>query len=398
MSIKKMAVIGSGLMGHGIALVAAASGQDVTLIDISDALLAKALQKIEESATRLAAKGKISDSPDKVLKRIKTTTNLPDGVKDADFVIEAVPEDINLKKKILNQVDLHIPSSTILATNTSGLSVKAISEAVKDKSRVIGMHWFNPPQLMRLVEIIRSEYTSDATLETTLGLCRLYGKETIIAQKDVWGFLANRSHGGWGSEASLMYLLKEADLREIDAFARYRVGLPMGPFELMDFTGIAEIRSKGLESVESIMKSDPAFEPWPAFLAINKYLVDHLWISMMKQGLSGVKTGKGFYTYPGAKYAKPEIPENLADRVNPLELLAPAINTAAWCVTNGVGSVEDVNKSFKLAYNWPKGIFEFLNEYKTSDIIAVLKKKAKRAPDEVRDFYKVDPLLSGHGS
>jgi len=394
MKVEKVAVIGSGLMGHGIAQVAAMSGQETCLIDVSDEILGKAMKRIEESLNKLFEKGKIKESPDNVLQRLRTSTEIAKGVREADFIIEAVFEDISLKRKIFSEADEYAPRHAILATNTSGLSITVIAEATKRKEKVIGMHWMNPPQLMKLIEVIKSKYTDEETLQTTLELCRRYEKEPVIAQRDVWFFLAARAHAGWGSEASLMYLRKEADFKEIDAMARYKIGLPMGPFELNDFTGAVDIRTSGLKSTEEILKTYPDFEPWPTFLTVYRRLVKDLWGPMKEKGLSGLKTGQGFYSYPGGKYVKPEIPKELAEKVEPIQLLAPAINVAAWCVSNEVGSIEDVNKSFRLAFSWPKGIFEFIDELGLNNIIGVLKEKEGKAPEWLKGFYKVDPLLT----
>ncbi|MDO8568044.1 MAG: 3-hydroxyacyl-CoA dehydrogenase NAD-binding domain-containing protein [Dehalococcoidales bacterium] len=395
MPVEKVAVIGSGLMGHGIAQVAAMSGQQVALIDIKQEFLDRATLKMGESLAKFAEKGRIKEKPEDVLKRIKTTTDLSKGVSDAGLIIEAVFEDINLKKKVMKDVDASAPRNAILATNSSGLSVTMIAEATRRKEKVIGMHWMNPPQIMKVVEIIKSKYTDEVTLQGTLDACRQYGKDTITAQRDVWFFLAARAHTGWSIEAGLMYLNKEADFKEIDATMRYKVGLPMGDFELTDFIGMADIRTKGFDSVvANILKVYPEFEPWPAFLTINQYVVDKLWRPMSEKGLSGIKTGKGYYDYPGGKYVKPEIPRELAEKVDAAQLLAPTINAAAWCVTNGVGSIEDVNKSFKMAYGWPKGIFEFISDYGIDKIISVVKEKQKKAIPPLRDFYKLDPLLA----
>ena len=394
MSIEKISVIGSGLMGHGIAQVAAMSGQEVSLIDIKDEFLEKAVQKMSDSLDRLSAKGKIQESPESVLKRIKTTTDFRSGVSGTDCVIEAVFEDINVKRQILSDADEYAPKHAILATNTSGLSVTMIAEATKRKEKVIGMHWMNPPQLMKLVELIKGKYTDEETSQSILGLCQRYGKETVMARKDVWYFLAARARAGWTVESSLMYMRKEAGIKEIDAVARYKVGLPMGEFELLDFVGAVDIRSIGVKSTEEIVKTYPEFEPWPVFLRVFRYLSEELWQSMSKKGLSGVKTGKGFYEYPEGKYVKPEIPEELAGKVDPVQLMAPVVNVAAWCVSNGVGSIDDVNKSFLLAFGWPKGIFEFVDEFGADKMVSVLGEKEEKAPEWLRDFYKVDPLIA----
>ena len=380
-------------MGSGIAQVAATVGQNVCLIDTSDEVLAQAVQKIEWSLNKFSEKGHIKENPKDVLERIKTSSDLA-SVSDADFVIEAVFEDISLKKKIFSEIDIYAPQKAILATNTSSLSITMISEATSRREKVIGMHWMNPPQLMKLVEITKSKYTDDETLQSIIGLCKIYDKEPIIVHKDVWYFLAGRARFGWSSEANLMYLRKEADIREIDAVARYKVGLPMGEFELMDFTGAVDIRTKGLESTEEILKAYPEFEPCPMFLAVFRQLTQELWRPMSEKGLSGIKSGKGFYSYPERKYIKPEIPKELADKVEPIQLLAPALNVAAWCVSGGIGSIDDINKSFRLAYGWPKGILEFIDEYGANNIIGILKAKEEKAQGWLKEFYKPDPLLT----
>ncbi len=394
MSIEQVAVIGCGLMGHGIAQVAAMAGQTVALIDKSEDALAFAKQKIGDSLTRLADKGRIKETPEAVLGRIRTTSSLADGLRDAQFVIEAVFEEINLKRNLIAEVEALAPKDTILATNTSGLSIRAISGKVRNKAKVIGMHWMNPPQLMKLVELIRSDKTDEATLQTTLELCTRYGKETITAQRDVWCFLSGRAKMGVSMENSIMHLANVADHRTLDAVTRYRIGLPMGEFELLDFTGSVDIRPRSLESLGEILKDYPDFEPWPEFRTAYSHLARSVWADMSARGLSGVKSGQGYYPYPGNKYLKPDIPKELADAIDPVQLIAPGLNCAAWCVTNGVGSVEDINKANRLAFGWPKGIFDYIPDYGIARIIEVLNAKEAAAPDWLRGFYRVDPLLA----
>ncbi len=393
MSVDKVAVIGSGIMGSGIAQVAAVSGQEVTIIDTSEEMLVRASERMESSLNILFQKGRVKESPAGVLKRVHRTTNLAEGVADADFVIEAVYEDLNLKSRLLKEAAEHAPEHAILASNTSGLSITLLAGATNRPDRVIGMHWMNPPQIMKLVELVRGKQTSQATLETAVKLCQRYQKEPVISQKDVWFFLSVRAQTGWFIEACLMYLAKEADFREIDAMARYKVGLPMGPFELMDFSSAMEIRPNSMKSIGDVLRVQPDFEPWPAYMASLKYVVDNLWGPMNQQGMIGIKSGQGFYTYPGGKYAKPLLPQELAMKVEPVHVLAPAINNAAWCVTNGVGTITDVNKAFTLAYGWPKGIFQFVDECGVKNIIDVLRSKQSRRPAAVKEFYNVDPPL-----
>ena len=329
--INRVAVIGAGVMGHGIAEVAAISGQSVNLTDIKQEFLDRAKDQITSSVTKLSERGTVKEKPADVLARIKYTTDLGQAVKDVDLVIEAVSEDVGLKSKIWGDVDKHASPTTIFATNTSGLSVNVLSQATKKPERFIGMHWMNPPVLMPLVEIVKGERTSEAALQAVFDACKRYKKETVVARKDVWFFLAARAQAGWHLEGALMVNAGKATVAEIDAMARYKLGLNMGPFETADLTGAAEIRCTGLESARKIMAMRPEFEPWPAFLASFEFVVEKLYRPMKDKGLVGVKAGNGFYTYPGpGKYQKVELPKEAAEKVNPADVLCDAANTSAW--------------------------------------------------------------------
>ncbi len=391
MSINKVAVIGGGLMGSGIAQVGATAGQDVCLIDVSESVLQRALARASSSLNRLYAKGTLKETPDTILKRIGTNTDLAKGVSGADYVIEAVFEDIGLKRQIARAVDSNAPGHAILATNTSGLSIAVIAEATGRPEKVIGMHWSNPPAIMRFIELIKSKYTDEGTLQCTLELCKRYEKDPVIARKDIWFFLAVRARCGLSLEACLMYLNKEAGIREIDSTCRYELGMPLGVFEVMDFSGFADIITRGMKSTENILITYPGFEPWPAFLGAFRRVAEELFRPMADEQLFGVKTGKGFYSYPEGKYVKPDIPGG--SKLDPIELMAPALNVAAWCVTHGVGTISDIDKSMKVAFGWPKGMFDYVDDFGIGRIVSTLKAKQAKAPQPLRGLYEVDPLL-----
>jgi enoyl-CoA hydratase/3-hydroxyacyl-CoA dehydrogenase len=392
--IRTVAIIGAGIMGHGIAEVAAMSGQDVMLVDVSQKFLSRASEEISASLTKLSEKGALRETSEKILGRIRFTTDIQEAVRDVDLVLEAVPEDIGLKSRVLSEADKLAPAHAIFASNTSGLSISVLSEATNRPDRFVGMHWMNPPVRMRLVELIKGDKTSEQAVGSILDLCKRYNKEPVIAKRDVWFFLSARSQTGWHLETALMVHGGRASVQDIDAMARYKLGLPMGPFEIADLTGAADIRVQGFESAKKILERRPSFEPWPAFLAALGYVVEQFWRPIRGKGLTGVKVGKGFYTYPApGKYKRVDIPEDAADKVNPVEALAAVANTSAWCVTNGVGSIEDVERCFKLAYNWPKGVFEFVREYGASSIVKELRSKQKTAPEPIKAFYEPDPLL-----
>jgi len=178
--IKRIAVLGAGTMGHGIAQVAAMAGYEVALRDIDWKFVNKGLERIKWSLNKLASKGKISEEEaNSAFSRIKPTIDLGEAVRDADFVIEAIPEKIELKKEVFSEVDRLAPKHAILATNTSSLPITEIASATQRPEKVIGMHFFNPPQIMKLVEVIRGDKTNDETLKVTLELARRFGKEGV---------------------------------------------------------------------------------------------------------------------------------------------------------------------------------------------------------------------------
>jgi enoyl-CoA hydratase/3-hydroxyacyl-CoA dehydrogenase len=392
--INVVAVIGAGIMGHGIAQVSALSGCKVRMVDVSEGLLKSGLERIGWSLGKLAEKKVISETVDAVMNRITATTKLADAVKDIDCMIEAVPENIDLKMETFAEADKNAPPDAILATNTSGLSVTMIGEATKRPNKVVGMHWMNPPQMMPLIEVIKGKHTSDETLKTTVDLCQRFGKQPVVARKDIWFFLAARSEMGWDIEANLMWLRGEAKVEEIDAMARYKLKLPMGPFELSDLTGAADIMKGAYTSIDKILTKNPDFEPNPVRLYLFKRLAEQVSIPRSEGGKSGMKTGEGYYKYPGpGKYARPEIPKELAEKVAPVEVLASAANSASQCVTDGVGSLEDTDKCFKLAFGWPKGVFEFADEFGIHNIVNTLREKKARVPDWQKSFYQPDSLL-----
>ncbi|MEM2460751.1 MAG: 3-hydroxyacyl-CoA dehydrogenase NAD-binding domain-containing protein, partial [Candidatus Hadarchaeales archaeon] len=186
MEIKKIAVLGAGAMGHGIAQVAAMSGFEVNLMDIKDEFVEAGIEKIKWSLDKLVQKGRISqEDADNALKRIKKFLSVGDAVKDVDFMIEAIPEKLDLKKQAFAEADKNAPKHAILASNTSALPISEIASATTRPEKVVGMHFFNPPQLMRLVEVVRGEKTSDETVRITVELAKKFGKEPVIVNKDV---------------------------------------------------------------------------------------------------------------------------------------------------------------------------------------------------------------------
>lgn len=238
--VKVIGVVGAGVMGHGIAQVAARSGFNVVMVDVSDEILRKAMELIESGPfglKRLVEKGKMSEEEAKsVLARIKTSTSL-ESLKDADFVIEAVTEKAELKKKIFAQLDKLCKPETVIASNTSAIMISDLATAVERKDKFIGMHWFNPAPVMKLIEVIRGALTSDETFELTVELSKKMGKIPIQAG-DGPGFFTTRFINSWLVEAIRLFEIGVGGIKEIDEMCKLAFGFPMGPFELMDLIGL----------------------------------------------------------------------------------------------------------------------------------------------------------------
>lgn len=282
--MERMAVIGSGTMGHGIAQAAIFAGYEVRLYDVSREMLDRALALIKGNIDkRFVEKGKLTrEEGDGILNRITAVTDLGEAARDADFVIEAAPENLELKKKIFAQLDKACPGHTILATNTSVLPVTAIAGATDRKSRCIGTHFFNPAAVMKLVEVVLPVGVADETVETTLAVCRKMGK-TPVKAKDIPGFIVNRLLAGLYMEAAQMVLEGAATAEEIDTAMKLGAGHPMGPCELADFGGFDVIQ----------MATDAIFD----YTHRESDRLNILYRKMLEAGRLGRKNGKGFYDY-----------------------------------------------------------------------------------------------------
>jgi 3-hydroxybutyryl-CoA dehydrogenase len=284
MEIKKLGVIGAGTMGNGIAQIASSIGCDVVMRDIDMKYVDNGMKNIDKFLSKSLEKGKITkEQKDEVLGRIKGTTELKD-LADVDFVIEAVIEDLDLKKKVFGDLDGICRPDVILATNTSSMSITEIANATKRPEKVVGMHFFNPVPLMKLVEVIRGYFTNDETVAATTALAKKMGKETVEVKVDSPGFIVNRLMIPHLLEAVKMHEEGVASKEDIDKAIKLGLNYPMGPFELMDFTGIDICN----------------FVAEYFFKELNKELK---WVSptllknTIKAGRLGRKTKGGWYNY-----------------------------------------------------------------------------------------------------
>jgi 3-hydroxybutyryl-CoA dehydrogenase len=281
--MEKIAVIGAGTMGNGIAHVFAQSGFEVTLIDISEKALEKALATIHKNMDRLVAKEKISnDQKEAALSRLSTSTEMKHAVSDADLIVEAATENLELKLSIFRDMDASAPAHCILATNTSSISITKIAAATQRPDKVIGMHFMNPVPIMKLVEVIRGYATSDEVTNQIMDLSKKLGKVPTEVN-DYPGFVANRILMPMINEA--IHSLHEgvAGVEEIDTVMKLGMAHPMGPLQLADFIGL-DVCLSILRVLHDGFGQD-------------KYAPSVLLVNMVTAGKLGVKSGEGFYTY-----------------------------------------------------------------------------------------------------
>jgi len=271
-------------MGNGIAQVAAQAGYHVVMRDIEDRFVENGLKAIQKFLTKSVEKGKMTDEQKKeVLGKIKGTTRMED-LKAADFVIEAVFEDLDLKKNIFKQLDELTRPDVILTSNTSSMSITEIAMSTKRPAKVAGMHFFNPAPLMRLVEVIRGYDTNDETVLRTMEVAKKMGKEPVEVKKDTPGFIVNRLMMPHFIEAIRMLEEGVATVEDIDKAVKLGLNYPMGPFELMDLTGV-EISHHVIEYLYKELNKE------------SKWSLPVLMKSMVRAGKLGRKTGQGWYKY-----------------------------------------------------------------------------------------------------
>ena len=280
--IQNIAVIGAGLMGTGIAQVVAQAGFGVTVRDVSDAVLENARAIIEKKLNRAVSKGKLEKQEvQTILGRLRFTNALPEALMDAQYVIEAVPENLELKRQIFAEIDWLATDGAILATNTSELSIASIAGVTNRPDRVIGTHWFFPPQVMKLIEVVTADETSPETLEVTLEFCAALGKETVVC-KDAQGFITSRAISAMIAECLRIHEEGIASIEDIDKAMRLGFNHPIGPFQLIDMSGVDVV----FHALEGLTR-----EYGDRFKPSGKMG------QLVEQKNLGQKTGKGFYSH-----------------------------------------------------------------------------------------------------
>jgi enoyl-CoA hydratase/3-hydroxyacyl-CoA dehydrogenase len=372
--LKKAAVIGSGAMGHGITQLLAMNGYYVAMVDINDELLQKALEKIKWSLGKFTEKKRIrQEDAEAALARISITTSYEQAAEGIDLAIEAVPENMELKKQVFAKLDSVAPPHAILASNTSTLSITEMGNATNRPDKVAGMHFFNPPQLMALVEVIKGEKTSQETISTLGELAKKLGKTPVVVRKDVRGFIVNRVLGAVFNEAFWAYHRGEATKEGIDASVKYSGGFPMGWFELADFVGLDIAYEVGKILYDAY---GDRFKPCAEVIE-----------PLVKERKLGQKTGVGFYDWTKGR---PRIPFNMLEEYDVERSWAVAVNEAAWLIYEDAASPADIDTGMKLGTYWPSGPCEYGDR---TGIDIVLKKLKELYAKYNMEMYKPCPLL-----
>lgn len=282
--IKRIGVVGAGTMGHQISLVAALAGYEVKCTDINSEMLFKAQSFAQEHLAKQVAKGKLSqEQSDQVLANLKFTDSLEEAVGDADFVIEAAVEKLDVKRKLFAELDRFAPPHAILVTNSSFILSSSVADVTNRPDKICNMHWFNPALVMRLVEVVQGPHTSDETAQTTVDLCKKLGKISVWLKKEISGFVVNRIVDAILQEAMFLADMGIASPQDIDTAVVNGLGHPMGPFRLMDMTGLDLMYIGQMDRY--VASQDLKDRPSP--LIVAKYV----------KGEWGEKTKKGFYSY-----------------------------------------------------------------------------------------------------
>jgi enoyl-CoA hydratase/3-hydroxyacyl-CoA dehydrogenase len=359
--VQQVTVLGAGNMGHGIAEVAALAGYDVALRDIEEEFVQDGYDQIEWSLGKLAEKDRIGDDEaDAALDRVEAYVDLEDSLADADVVVEVVPEKMAIKKDVYDDVVEHAPDEAVFVTNTSSLSITELSEVTDRPERFCGMHFFNPPVRMDLVEVISGKHTSEDTLELIEGLAESMGKTPVRVRKDSPGFIVNRILVPLMNEAAWIVESGDATMEAVDSTTKFDMGLPMGSFELADQVGI-DVGYHVLDYMHEVLGE--AYRPCP------------LLVEKVEDGDLGKKTGSGFYDYEGGDGA--QIPSDAIDADVRRRLLAVMANEVAGLIGNDVADAPAIDRAVMLGAGFPDGPAKLADNEGLADLVDVL--------DELRD-------------
>lgn len=374
--ISKVGIIGSGTMGSGIAQVAATAGCAVVLYDMNSEALEKAASGLEKILNRLIEKGRIDAAEKERIQNNIRYVNTLESLSDSDLTIEAIVENIDIKQKLFRELESYVSKETIIASNTSSLSIASIASALENPERCIGIHFFNPAPLMRLVEVIPAIQTSEETVKTTIEAIGNWGKITAVT-KDTPGFIVNRVARPFYGEALRIYEEGIADIATIDWAMKSVGGFRMGPFELMDFIG-NDVNYTVTETVFNAFYNDPRYKP--AFTQKR----------LSEAGYLGRKSGKGYYDYKeGSTNPEPKQDGELAQKIFE-RVLVMLINEAADALFWNIASAEDIDNAMTKGVNYPKGLLAWGDEKGINWCVSML----DALYDEYHeDRYRCSPIL-----
>jgi len=371
-----ISVIGAGTMGSGIAQVAASNGCQVTIVDSSQPALENSKSKLKSILNRLVEKGKINEEQSKsILVCIHWTAKM-DEISNSNMVIEAIVENLEIKQNLFTEMESLVSDICILATNTSSLSVSKIASVCKLKSRIMGVHFFNPVPLMKLVEVIPTEETDKKLLSEVKSSLEGWGKSVVTA-KDTPGFIVNRVARPFYSEALKIYEEGLADFTTIDWAMKEFGGFRMGPFELMDYIG-NDVNYSATKAVYDGTNHDPRYKPSP----IQKKLMD--------EGLLGRKSGRGYFDYSeSAVNPEPNKDKKLGKKIF-IRILTMLINAAADALNGTIATRDDIDTAMTTGVNYPKGLLKWADDIGLNTPLAQLKDLHTQSGD---DRYIASPLL-----
>jgi enoyl-CoA hydratase / 3-hydroxyacyl-CoA dehydrogenase len=399
-AIKNVTVLGAGAMGAQIAALAAEAGYAVKIRDIKEEFLERGRQMINEMYARRISRGYFTEEQKKaVFNHLKFIVDVKEAVADADIIIEAVPEIMDLKKRVIKEATNLAPDECVFATNTSSMSITEIAAAAKKPELVVGAHYFNPPSRMTLLEIIQGEQTGKKALEIAEVVAKAMGRD-VVHVKDVPGFVANRIFANMCNEADWALAQGEGkSALEIDSAVKYKLGLPMGMLELQDTLGGGSVDTQYHVMEYFAETMGESYGPAPV---ITRLFKENNW---------GKKTGKGYYDWSTGKTN--EIPLDAGVEFDPVRLLAPAVNEAARLIETNATTREDIDTAVLLGLNYPRGVlrmadsygldvivnelnrlyekYEHTGRYKASSVLTKLVKQKKLGRKTGEGFYSYGP-------
>jgi 3-hydroxybutyryl-CoA dehydrogenase len=379
-TVSRIGVVGAGTMGAGIAQLGCLGDYEVVLHDPDPQALASGADRLQAALAKGAGKG-LWTPGDAARAAGALETATFDGLAGCDLVIEAAPEDLDLKRELFGRLAQTCGPEAILATNTSSIPVSSIAAGVPEPGRVCGMHFFNPPPLMRLVEIVASEHTSEATVNAVTEVARGMDREPVRAA-DAPGFIVNRCNRPFALESLRMLGERVAGHAEIDRAIRNLGGYRMGPFELMDLIGV-DVNLKVAQSFYA-QREEPRWEP------------HEIQLEMVADGRLGRKAGRGFYEYRGGRKVeeRERSTGEATDRAILERVVSCLVNEASFAVEEEVARTGDIDKAMKLGLNHPRGPFEWREELGPARIVATLDTLAENAPssEEAQRYVVADSL------